>query len=83
MENEGTQRQTYLSPRFSTAYPQDIHKSVDKSVETVEEEGPNLLQYQLTAENWDQIDPLIGLTEADLTEFFGNHKTAPDSDSPS
>ncbi|MBF0843543.1 hypothetical protein IR117_02870 [Streptococcus danieliae] len=49
----------------------------------MEEEGPNLLQYQLTAENWDQIDPLIGLTEADLTEFFGNHKTAPDSDSPS
>lgn len=83
VENEGTQRQTYLSSRFSTAYPQDIHKSVDKSVKTVEEASPDLVQYQLTTENWDTIDPLIGLTEADLAEFFGNHKTAPDSDSPS
>lgn len=76
VENEGTQRQTYLSPRFSTDYPQVVHKSVDNSVDTVEEEQPILENHRLTEENWENIDPLIGLTEADLTEFFKIDQTA-------
>ncbi len=76
VENEGTQRQTYLSPRFSTVYPQDIHSVVENSVDTVEEEQPTLENHRLTEKNWEEIDPLIGLTEADLAEFFNTSKTA-------
>ncbi|MBG9367529.1 ATP-dependent RecD-like DNA helicase [Streptococcus sp. NLN64] len=70
VENLGTQRQTYLSQRFSTIYPQDIHSAVENSTGTVEEESITLEASILTNGNWDQIDPMIGLTEADLTEFF-------------
>lgn len=73
VKNEGTQRLTYLKQRFDEtipnlekSYPQDVDKVVDKAENTVD----NSKIYQLTEDNWQAIDPMIGLEEADFEHFF-------------
>lgn len=74
VKNEGTQRLTYLKERFTDSdvpktpetYPQNVDKSVDKSENPVD----NGESYQLTEDNWQTIDPMIGLDETDINQFF-------------
>lgn len=64
-KNTGTARKTYLIGRFSDL-PQaesNIHNTVDKMKPPVE-------NYVLTEENFQKIDPLIGLTEEDIHSIF-------------
>lgn len=73
VKNEGTQRLTYLKQRFDEtipnpekSYPQDVDKVVDKAENPVD----NSEVYRLTEDNWQAIDPMIGLEEADFEHFF-------------
>lgn len=74
VKNEGTQRLTYLKERFTDSdvpktpetYPQNVDKSVDKSENPVD----NGESYQLTEDNWQTINPMIGLDETDINQFF-------------
>lgn len=64
-KNTGTARKTYLIERFGD-FPQaeiNIHNPVDKMKTSVE-------NYVLTEENFQKIDPLIGLTEEDIHSIF-------------
>ena len=64
-KNTGTARKTYLIERFGD-FPQaesNIHNTVDKMKPPVE-------NYVLTEENFQKIDPLIGLTEEDIHSIF-------------
>ena len=64
-KNTGTARKTYLIERFGDL-PQaegNIHNPVDKMKTPVE-------NYVLTEENFQKIDPLIGLTEEDIHSIF-------------
>ena len=64
-KNTGTARKTYLIERFGD-FPQaesNIHNPVDKMKTPVE-------NYVLTEENFQKIDPLIGLTEEDIHSIF-------------
>jgi len=65
VKNTGTARKTYLIERFGDL-PQaesNIHNPVDKMKAPVE-------NYVLTEENFQKIDPLIGLTEEDIHSIF-------------
>ncbi|TWT11337.1 ATP-dependent RecD-like DNA helicase [Streptococcus sp. sy004] len=69
VSNEGTQRLTYLKERFESpdvpkqreTFPQDVDKAVDKQE-----------NYRLTEDNWQNINPMIGLEQADIDLFFKN-----------
>ena len=67
VKNTGTARKTYLIERFGDVEsPQEIiHNPVDNGEPPVE-------NYILTEENFQKIDPLIGLTEEDIHSIFGN-----------
>ena len=62
----GTARKTYLIERFGDVEsPQEIiHNPVDNSKSPVE-------NYALTEENFQKIDPMIGITEEDIHSIFG------------
>ena len=65
VKNTGTARKTYLIERFGD-FPQaesNIHNPVDKMKTPVE-------NYVLTEENFQKIDPMIGLTEEDIHSIF-------------
>ncbi|WP_295344633.1 ATP-dependent RecD-like DNA helicase [uncultured Streptococcus sp.] len=64
-KNTGTARKTYLIERFGDL-PQaesNIHNSVDKMKTPVE-------NYVLTEENFQKIDPMIGIREEDIKGIF-------------
>ena len=64
-KNTGTARKTYLIERFGNFLQTEsnIHNPVDKMKTPVE-------NYVLTEENFQKIDPLIGLTEEDIHSIF-------------
>ena len=64
-KNTGTARKTYLIERFGDFLQAEsnIHNPVDKMKTPVE-------NYVLTEENFQKIDPLIGLTEEDIHSIF-------------
>lgn len=65
----GTARKTYLIERFS-----DLIESTKKSnLQTTETSmsSDSKAPYILTEENWSSIPAMIGITEADLQDFFG------------
>ena len=66
VKNTGTARKTYLIERFGDVEsPQEIiHNPVDNSKSPVE-------NYALTEENFQKIDPMIGITEEDIHSIFG------------
>ncbi|MGT2926101.1 SF1B family DNA helicase RecD2 [Streptococcus cuniculipharyngis] len=81
VKQEGTQRKTYLKERFlpelipteSKTYPQDVDKPVGNDPISGENSTPSLEtrdNYRLTEDNWSRIDPMIGLTKADIEAFF-------------
>ena len=64
-KNTGTARKTYLIERFGD-FPQaesNIHNPVDKMKTPVE-------NYVLTVENFQKIDPMIGIREEDIKGIF-------------
>ena len=65
VKNTGTARKTYLRERFEDLQspPELAHSPVDKMKAPVE-------NYVLTEENFQKIDPLIGLTEEDIHSIF-------------
>ena len=67
VKNTGTARKTYLIERFGDVEPPQeiIHNPVDNGEPPVE-------NYILTEENFQKIDPLIGLIEEDIHSIFGN-----------
>ena len=67
VKNTGTARKTYLIERFGDVEsPQEIiHNPVYNSEPTVE-------NYILTEENFQKIDPMIGITEEDIHSIFGD-----------
>lgn len=65
-KNTGTARKTYLIERFGDL-PQtesNVHNPVDKMKTPVE-------NYVLTEENFQKIDPMIGIREEDIHSIFG------------
>ncbi|EGC24075.1 ATP-dependent RecD-like DNA helicase [Streptococcus sanguinis] len=65
VKNTGTARKTYLTERFGD-FPQaesNIHNTVDKMKAPVE-------NYVLTEENFQKIDPMIGIREEDIKGIF-------------
>ena len=67
VKNTGTARKTYLIERFGDVEPPQeiIHNPVDNSEPPVE-------NYILTEENFQKIDPMIGITEEDIHSIFGD-----------
>ncbi|TWS94779.1 ATP-dependent RecD-like DNA helicase [Streptococcus sp. sy018] len=76
VSNEGTQRLTYLKERFESpdvpkqreTFPQDVDKAVKIPSNPVDKQE----NYRLTEDNWQNIDPMIGLEQADIDLFFKN-----------
>lgn len=66
IKNTGTARNTYLIQRFSDLLTDEkvIHTSVDNLETTVE-------KYVLTEENFLKINPMIGITDEDIQNVFG------------
>ena len=66
VKNTGTARNTYLIQRFSDLLTDEkvIHTSVDNLETTVE-------NYVLTEENFLKINPMIGITDEDIQNVFG------------
>ncbi|UTX64361.1 SF1B family DNA helicase RecD2 [Streptococcus constellatus] len=66
VQNTGTTRKTYLKERFEDFLNVEkvIHTSVDNSETTVE-------NYVLTEENFLKINPMIGITDEDIQNIFG------------
>ncbi|VUW91622.1 ATP-dependent RecD-like DNA helicase [Streptococcus constellatus] len=66
VKNTGTARRTYLLQRFSDLLNKEkvIHTSVDNLETTVE-------NYVLTKENFLKINPMIGITDEDIQNVFG------------
>ena len=66
VKNTGTARKTYLIERFGDVEsPQKlIHNPVDNN-------EPPMENYILTEENFQKIDPMIGITEEDIHNIFG------------
>lgn len=66
IKNTGTARNTYLIQRFSDLLTDEkvIHTSVDNSETTVG-------NYVLTEENFLKINPMIGITDEDIQNVFG------------
>ena len=66
VKNTGTARNTYLIQRFSDLLTDEkvIHTSVDNLETTVE-------KYVLTEENFLKINPMIGITDEDIQNVFG------------
>ena len=61
---------TYLIERFS-----DLLENVEDNKPAVSETATSSTSeqsYILTEENWDSIPAMIGITDADLKEIFGN-----------
>lgn len=65
-KNTGTARKTYLIERFGDFLQAEsnIHNPVDKMKTPVE-------NYVLTEENFQKIDPMIGIREEDIHSIFG------------
>ena len=65
VKNTGTARKTYLRERFEDLQspPELAHSPVDKMKEPVE-------NYVLTEENFQKIDPMIGIREEDIKGIF-------------
>lgn len=66
VQNTGTTRKTYLKERFEDFLNVEkvIHTSVDNLETTVE-------NYALTEENFLKINPMIGITDEDIQNIFG------------
>ena len=66
VQNTGTTRKTYLKERFEDFLNVEkvIHTSVDNLETTVE-------NYVLTEENFLKINPMIGITDEDIQNIFG------------
>lgn len=66
VQNTGTTRKTYLKERFEDFLNVEkvIHTSVDNLETTVE-------NYVLTEENFLKINPMIGITDEDIQNVFG------------
>ncbi|WP_347104504.1 SF1B family DNA helicase RecD2 [Streptococcus anginosus] len=66
VKNTGTARNTYLTQRFSDLLTDEkvIHTSVNNLETTVE-------KYILTEENFLKINPMIGITDEDIQNVFG------------
>ncbi|WP_394405014.1 SF1B family DNA helicase RecD2 [Streptococcus sp. 20-1249] len=65
VKNAGTRRKTYLVPRFlgKTAELDSLKTSPDAT-------SPQPADYRLTEQNILTIDPMIGITEEDIAQFF-------------
>ena len=65
VKNTGTARKTYLIQRFEDIEPPQklIHTPVGNG-------GPPVENYILTEENFQKIDPMIGITEDDINSIF-------------
>lgn len=68
-KNTGTQRHTYLVERFLEDNPV-ISPKEDYSSQTNQSDIPLEKDYILTTENLLLIDPMIGLNQEDIQEFF-------------
>lgn len=68
-KNTGTQRHTYLVERFLEDNPVTSPKD-DYSSQTSQSEISSEKDYILTSENLLLIDPMIGLSQEDIQEFF-------------
>lgn len=66
VQNTGTTRKTYLKERFEDFLNVEkvIHTSVDNLETTVE-------NYVLTEENFLKVNPMIGITDEDIQNIFG------------
>lgn len=86
-QNTGTARKTYLIERFEDENDQPSTDSQNLSTKTVEKDvkkSPELVHnpqkpvdspvenYILTEDNWQEIDPMIGMTEEDIQDIFKN-----------
>ncbi|KXT74702.1 RecD-like DNA helicase YrrC [Streptococcus sp. DD10] len=84
-QNTGTSRKTYLIERFeenkqpqSTDFQnlstEDVDKDVNHPVIAVDNTEnfveKDVKNYLLSKENWNQINPMIGIEETDIAEFF-------------
>lgn len=66
LENKDFSENINPSPDLVNTYSQPVDKSVNKPVQTEE-------NYRLTEENWSTLDPMIGLSEDDIADFFNNN----------
>ncbi|BAQ23546.1 SF1B family DNA helicase RecD2 [Streptococcus troglodytae] len=70
IRNEGTKRKTYLIERFKKEECSDYH-NLDKNKQRVKENAAMLKKdFILTERNILTIDPMIGLSQADIDLFF-------------
>ena len=65
-ENKGFSENSNIDITLINTYSQAVDKSVNKAVQIVE-------NYRLTEDNWATIDPMIGLSEDDITAFFNSN----------
>lgn len=65
-ENKGFSEDINTDTTLINTYSQAVDKSVNKPVQIVE-------NYRLTEDNWATIDPMIGLSEDDISAFFNSN----------
>lgn len=66
LENKGFSEDVNTDTTLINTYSQAVDKSVNKPVQIVE-------NYHLTEDNWATIDPMIGLSEDDISAFFNSN----------
>lgn len=66
LENKGFSEDVNTDTTLINTYSQAVDKSVNKPVQIVE-------NYRLTEDNWATIDPMIGLSEDDISAFFNSN----------
>ncbi len=69
-KNTGTARKTYLIHRFDDLVENNISETANTNNLTDKEQFNEPENFILTTDNYLEIDPMIGLREEDISEFF-------------
>lgn len=69
-KNTGTARKTYLIHRFDDLVENNISETANTTHLTDKEQFNEPENFILTTDNYLEIDPMIGLKEEDISEFF-------------
>lgn len=69
-KNTGTARKTYLIHRFDDLVENNISETANTTHLTDKEQFNEPENFILTTDNYLEIDPMIGLREEDISEFF-------------
>lgn len=70
VKNTGTARKTYLIHRFDDLVENNISETANTNNLTDKEQFNEPENFILTTDNYLEIDPMIGLREEDISEFF-------------